>query len=89
MNKKPNKNKPFFSFNFLTEYTHNYMAVTTRFDERMEIMLMNLNKTGALNNTLSNKNYFIKHVEYIIKIVSFSYYNERPRQSSNPLFIRN
>ncbi len=54
MNTEPNKKTPFFSFNFLTEYTHNYMAVASSFDQRMERMLVDLKQTGALNNTLSN-----------------------------------
>ena len=49
---KMNRETPYFSFNFLTEYTHNYFAIPERFDMRVKEMLSRLDTNGYLNNTM-------------------------------------
>ena len=52
MNSNQNKQTPFFSFNFLTEYTHNYLAVPYQFDQRLKEMLVRFETKGYLDNTM-------------------------------------
>lgn len=47
-----NKQTPYFSFNFLTEYTHAYMAVPRQLDESLARTLARLDARGHLDNTL-------------------------------------
>lgn len=46
------KDVPFFSFNFLTEYTHAYLAVPEKLDLRLKRVLERLNQRSYLDNTL-------------------------------------
>lgn len=52
MNSSINQNTPFFSFNFLTEMTHNYLAVPGDFDRLLVSLLKKLQTSGVLDNTL-------------------------------------
>jgi len=49
---KMNSETGFFSFNFLTEYTHNYFAIPQRFDQNLKEMLSRLDTSGYLDNTM-------------------------------------
>ena len=43
---------PYFSFSFLTEYTHDDLAVPPGLDEQLKNLLVNLQKEGYLDNTM-------------------------------------
>lgn len=47
-----NKKTPYFSFNFLTEYTHAYFAVPWQLDEALARSLARLESRGFLDDTL-------------------------------------
>ena len=47
-----NQNIPYFSFNFITEYTHEYLAVSKHFDLKLKEFIEKLNLNGHLDNTL-------------------------------------
>ena len=46
------KQMPFFSFSFLTEYTHDDLAVSSNLDKHLKDFLHNLMKNGDLDNTM-------------------------------------
>ena len=46
------KQMPFFSFSFLTEYTHDDLAVPSNLDRHLKSFLVNLMTNGDLDNTL-------------------------------------
>lgn len=52
MNLKQNKHIPYFSFNFLTEYTHNFLAIPPELDSELSDMLKRLESEGHLDKTL-------------------------------------
>jgi hypothetical protein len=52
MNTPTNKRTGYFSFNFLTEYTHSYLAVPPRFDLKLSHTLRSLESKGYLDNTM-------------------------------------
>ena len=52
MNKPENKNLPYFSFNFLKYYTHNYFTIPASFDDEFERLIKYFEKNGYLDNTL-------------------------------------
>lgn len=43
---------PYFSFNFVTEYTHAYLAVPWQFDQAIVHFLERLDRKGYLDNTM-------------------------------------
>lgn len=47
-----NIRKPYFSLSFLTEYTHNYLWVSSDFDKYIMDTIEKWNKEGLLDNTL-------------------------------------
>jgi len=47
-----NRKTPYFSFNFFTEYTHNFLAIPWQFDFRLKEMLVKFEKKSYLNNTM-------------------------------------
>ena len=52
MHTTANRHTPFFSFNFLTETTHNYLAIPADFDRLLASLLKKLQEKGILDNTL-------------------------------------
>ena len=53
MNSNENNRKmPYFSFNFITEYTHAYFAVPWQFDDALARSLARLEHKGYLDDTL-------------------------------------
>jgi len=52
MNSPINKHTGYFSFNFLTEYTHSYLAVPPRLDSKLSQTLKSLESKGYLDNTM-------------------------------------
>lgn len=71
MNANQNKNTPYFSFNFLTEYTHDYLASPPQLDRYTADLLMRLEKNGYLDNTL-----MILHSDHGNRLQSFAYGTE-------------
>lgn len=71
MNKDVNKKTPYFSFNFLTEYTHDYFSIPSGFDEQLEKMLSGLDRKGFLDNTM-----VILMGDHGQRILSYSYATE-------------
>jgi membrane-anchored protein YejM (alkaline phosphatase superfamily) len=65
MKDKNNTSQPFFSFNFLTEYTHNYLAIPWQFDLKLKKTLEHLQNESFLANTML----------VIIGIFLFIYFN--------------
>ena len=47
-----NQNTPYFSFNWLTEYTHDYIVVPRNLDVSLTNSMKKLNSKGFLNNTI-------------------------------------
>jgi hypothetical protein len=47
-----NTDIPYFSFNFNHDYTHDYLAVPDDFDKSLKELLVDLQRDGALDNTL-------------------------------------
>lgn len=52
MNTNTNKDVPYFSFSFITEYTHDHLSVPRDFDIALTKMLQNFQDKGWLENTL-------------------------------------
>ena len=71
MNRKENLNTPYFSFSFLTEYTHDYLASPPQLDKYTANLLMRLEKKGFLDNTL-----LILHSDHGNRLQSFAYGTE-------------
>ena len=51
MNSSKNK-KPFFSFNFLTEYTHSHLALPPDMDRELRDLISSLDSKGYFDNTM-------------------------------------
>lgn len=68
MNTKQNRDQPYFSFNFLTEYTHDYLALPDSFDASFAQMLDRLDTKGFLDNTMliffSDHGHRLKYYSY-------------------------
>jgi hypothetical protein len=71
MNSKDNKNTPYFSFNFFTEYTHDYLASPPQLDKYTSDLLIRLEENGYLDNTL-----LILHSDHGNRLQSFAYGTE-------------
>jgi hypothetical protein len=52
MSMEHNKHLPYFAFNFLTEYTHDDLAIPKNLDIKLSEMLQEFSANGLLNNTL-------------------------------------
>ncbi len=52
MHKKQNSNTPFFSFNFLSEYTHDFLASPPQLDKYTVDFLKRMENKGYFDNTL-------------------------------------
>lgn len=52
MNTMKNKDVPYFSYTFISEYTHDYLSVPRDFDYALTKMLQNFKDKGWLENTL-------------------------------------
>ena len=48
MNTDNNRKTPYFSLNFLTEYTHDYLAIAENLDEHYRNLLQDLKIKGNL-----------------------------------------
>ena len=71
MNTDTNRKIPYFAFNFLTEYTHDYFTIPKEFDQRLSEMFMNFEKKGFMDNTM-----VIVMGDHGNRIVSYSYSTE-------------
>lgn len=52
MNNEENSKKPYFSFNFLSEYTHDFLASPPQLDTSFAELLAKLDNKGYFDNTL-------------------------------------
>jgi len=79
---KINRETPYFSLNFLTEYTHSHLAVPQRFDLKLKELLTKLNDKGYLNNTM-----LIMMADHGSKLTYYAYATEMGKiERFRPLF---
>jgi hypothetical protein len=79
---KENSDIPFFSFNFLTEYTHDQLAVPPDLDNTFHEMLSSYDQKGCFNNTL-----FIFFSDHGNRLTKFSYQTELGKQEKYSPFL--
>jgi hypothetical protein len=78
-----NKQKmPFFSLNFLSEYTHNYLAVPKNFDLELKEMLQNFNSKGYLDDSV-----LIFFTDHGNRLKYYSYSTEIGKLEKNMPFL--
>lgn len=69
--KQSRKQKPYFSFNFMTEYTHNYFAVPDNMDEDMRNFLSQLDIDNTLLVIFSDHGNRLKFYSYATEMGQF------------------
>ena len=93
-----NKATPYFSFSFLTEYTHNYLAIPRSFDSSLKQLLDSFESKGYLNNTMvilfGDHGNRLKFYSYATEIGKFERYRpflsiKMPQRFKNSSYMRN
>jgi len=82
MNTPTNIGTPYFSFTFLSEYTHDYLAVPSDFDRRLRDLLSNFDNKGFLNNTL-----LMIYGDHGNRLTPFSYNTQIGKFERNRQFV--
>jgi hypothetical protein len=82
MNSYENNKIPFFSFNFLTQYNHDYFVIPKDLDTQLRDMLANFQIKGYLNNTM-----LILWSDHGNRLASYSVYNDQGRLEKNNPFL--
>jgi len=72
MNESINKKTPYFSLNFLTEYTHDYLAIPPEIDLIFKRILENYETRGLLDNTL-----LMVFSDHGTRLTNFAYQTEQ------------
>jgi hypothetical protein len=82
MNQFENRKKGFFSFNFLTEYSHEYAAIPGDYDIKLREMLAEFHAKGYLNDTML----FI-YTDHGQKISNFGMFDPQGKLEQNTAFL--
>ena len=81
MNLVHNINVPYFSFNWFTEYTHDYFAIPPDFDVAIRDLLIKFQSKGYLDNTM-----LIVMTDHGNKLVSYASTDSGKKERSLPFF---
>ena len=82
LNDNTNKHLPYFSFNFLKYYTHDFFVTPTGLDAELTSLIKNFEDKGYLNNTM-----LVMFSDHGSRLSRYGYYTEPGRMERSMPFL--